>query len=170
MSDTDDFVISRARLTCQRKQLQKYRRIEGGGGGGNTLFDLFRPSRSTNDWDRWTADGPAITFPSYFLRLVLPFPAAVSNRAGDHYHDHYHYQCRWPRPHPQELAPGPRNSFPLSRPASVLILHLFLINFTEKTRGSILLRLELKVVPFELFIPKMVLLEQLLEKWEASRS
>lgn len=34
--------------------------------GGSALFDLYRPSRSTNDWAARSNDGPAIASPSYF--------------------------------------------------------------------------------------------------------
>lgn len=34
--------------------------------GGSALFDLYRPSRSTNDWGARSDVGPAIASPSYF--------------------------------------------------------------------------------------------------------
>lgn len=45
-----------------------------GGSGGSALFDLYRPSRSTNDWGARSNVGPVYSLPFLLSRGVLPFP------------------------------------------------------------------------------------------------
>lgn len=53
----------RRRRSRGRERAERFRETRR---GGSVLFDLYRPSRSTNDWGARSDVGPAIASPSYF--------------------------------------------------------------------------------------------------------